>query len=220
MFHIRKYLKRFFEWDYALTLLTLVIIFIVPLLSQEYVSIVSKIVFTIIYLLAALTVLTYSKKFLYVSVGLIALEWISDILQLEILNMITNLFSIIFFILIVLIFVARIAQAKEVHIKVILKGINGYLLLILMFSVLANILIHSVPESFSYSLAVENSYGFSDILYYTVVTITTLGYGDFLPATALAKSLSALIAVTGQLYIAILVAMLVGKYIAQQHPKW
>jgi hypothetical protein len=52
-------------------------------------------------------------------------------------------------------------------------------------------------------------------IYYSFVTITTLGYGDITPTTDLANSLSFLEAVTGQLYIAILIARLVGIQIAQ-----
>ena len=52
-------------------------------------------------------------------------------------------------------------------------------------------------------------------LYYSLVTMTTLGYGDIVPVTAPARMLAGLQAVTGQLYIAVLVARLVGLHIAQ-----
>ena len=52
----------------------------------------------------------------------------------------------------------------------------------------------------------------SDYFYYTFITYTTTGYGDFLPRSPLSKSLAMLIGVTGQLYVAIIIAMLVGKY--------
>ena len=52
-------------------------------------------------------------------------------------------------------------------------------------------------------------------IYYSFVTITTLGYGDITPTTDLANSFSFLEAVTGQLYLAILIARLVGIQIAQ-----
>jgi hypothetical protein len=56
-------------------------------------------------------------------------------------------------------------------------------------------------------------------IYYSFVTITTLGYGDITPITDLANSFSFLEAVTGQLYIAILIARLVGIHIAQSMNK-
>jgi voltage-gated potassium channel Kch len=50
-------------------------------------------------------------------------------------------------------------------------------------------------------------------LYYSFVTLTTLGYGDVSPAVPLSRMLAALEALTGQLYIAVLVARLVALQI-------
>ena len=50
------------------------------------------------------------------------------------------------------------------------------------------------------------------MLYYSYVTLTTLGYGDVLPLTLTARIWSAAEAVTGVLYLAVLVARLVGMY--------
>jgi hypothetical protein len=58
-----------------------------------------------------------------------------------------------------------------------------------------------------------------NFLYYSFVTLTTLGYGDITPASSPARSLSTLEAVTGQLYIAILVARLVGLHIVHAGKK-
>ena len=50
--------------------------------------------------------------------------------------------------------------------------------------------------------------------YYSFITLTTLGYGDVTPVARWAVSLSALEAVVGQLYLAVLVARLVGIHTA------
>ena len=55
-----------------------------------------------------------------------------------------------------------------------------------------------------------------ELAYYSFVTLTTLGYGDITPATPYARALSNLEAIFGQFYIAILVAALVGIYIANR----
>ncbi len=57
---------------------------------------------------------------------------------------------------------------------------------------------------------------FHDYLYFSFVTLTTLGYGDIMPASALAKSTTVIIAVTGQLYLTILIALLVGKFLSRK----
>jgi hypothetical protein len=56
----------------------------------------------------------------------------------------------------------------------------------------------------------------SHFIYYSFVTMSTLGYGDITPISNSARSLSLLEAVVGQLYIAVLIARLVGMHIAQE----
>lgn len=56
----------------------------------------------------------------------------------------------------------------------------------------------------------------ADFLYYSFVTLTTLGFGDITPVTARARSLAVLEAVTGVLFVALLIARLVGMYSRQE----
>jgi voltage-gated potassium channel len=51
-----------------------------------------------------------------------------------------------------------------------------------------------------------------DLVFFSFVTLTTLGYGDITPVTALARSLAVLQSLVGVLYNAILVVRLVGLY--------
>ena len=51
--------------------------------------------------------------------------------------------------------------------------------------------------------------------YYSFITLATVGYGDVTPATPLARTLAWMEAITGQFYLAILVAGLVGFKVAQ-----
>ncbi len=56
---------------------------------------------------------------------------------------------------------------------------------------------------------------FPILLYYSFTTLTTLGYGDVTPVHPLARSLASVEAVAGPLYLAILVARLVGAHLSQ-----
>ena len=62
-----------------------------------------------------------------------------------------------------------------------------------------------------------NQYGFlnDNLSYFSFITLTTLGYGDILPLSPPAKSAASLEAIVGQLYIALLVARLVGLHTSQ-----
>lgn len=56
----------------------------------------------------------------------------------------------------------------------------------------------------------------NEFIYYSFVTLTTLGYGDVLPAANIAKTVSWLEAYIGQAYLTLLMAQLVGRYISRK----
>ena len=53
-------------------------------------------------------------------------------------------------------------------------------------------------------------------MYYSIVTLTTLGYGDVSPITGPAATIAYVEAIFGQLYIAIMIARLMGLYVAHE----
>ena len=98
-----------------------------------------------------------------------------------------------------------------------LNRIVGALCLFLLLGVLWAILFGLVelfdPAAFSYSARLPGD-PLEHFLYYSFITLTTLGYGDITPVHPVARTLAYLEAVTGQLYLAVLIAGLVGRHIA------
>ena len=99
-------------------------------------------------------------------------------------------------------------------------AVCGYLLLGLGWALVFSTLEHVSPGSFGDPLGTgaQNHAvlaGMPHLIYFSFTTLTTLGYGDVVPTSTLARSLSTLEAVLGQLYLALLVARLVGVRAAQ-----
>ncbi|NIO07386.1 MAG: hypothetical protein GTO40_05055 [Deltaproteobacteria bacterium] len=109
-----------------------------------------------------------------------------------------------------------IFRSKEVTRDVIYAAMAAYLLMALMWTFLYIFLELIQPASFNVSLDLEQRYQLV-FLYYSFVTITTLGYGDVTPVTEIARSISVLEAVVGQLYLVVIVAWLVGKYVPSKN---
>lgn len=61
----------------------------------------------------------------------------------------------------------------------------------------------------------SGSINLSDLVYFSYITLTTLGYGEIIPITASARSLAIIEAIVGVMYIAIIIARLVGMFIAK-----
>jgi len=67
------------------------------------------------------------------------------------------------------------------------------------------------PGSFTLAEGMGNDR--TTFFYFSLITMTSLGYGDVTPATDIARAISVYLVVFGQLYLAIQVAILVGKFI-------
>jgi hypothetical protein len=91
-------------------------------------------------------------------------------------------------------------------------GIAGYLLLGLLWAQAYALVETLYPGAFSGAITVAG--GHRGWMYFSFVTLTTVGYGDILPVHPAARSLAMLEAVTGPLYIAILLARLVSLAMA------
>jgi hypothetical protein len=99
--------------------------------------------------------------------------------------------------------------------QTISAAVAVYLLIALMWSFIYRLIENLYPASFAVAHAklegAENIY-----LYFSLVTITTLGYGDITPTGSQALSLAVLEAITGQIYLVVVVAWFVGLYVSRK----
>ena len=131
-------------------------------------------------------------------------------------------FSTVFFVFVIAVILRSMLSRGDVTVDVIFGAMSVYLLIGVTWTFIFAIVEISSPGSFDFgSLAseaiVSARHGELRFLsYFSLVTLSTLGYGDITPVTPLARSLASIEAVIGQLYIAVLVARLVGMHIAQR----
>ena len=110
----------------------------------------------------------------------------------------------------------HVLRSDEVTSESIFAALSVFLLLGMIWSMFYFGLESFQPGSFK-GLGTLGDYSGglgSSCLYYSYVTLTTLGYGDVTPVTSVARSLSYVEALMGQLFLAVLVARLVGMHIA------
>ncbi len=115
-----------------------------------------------------------------------------------------------------------IVRARRVTSELIFGAVSVYLMMGVVGALLFAVLDLWSPGSLRMpggaGSAVDDATQFSAVAYYSFVTLTTLGYGDITPVSRMARSLSTMEAVTGQLYLAVLVARVVGLHIAHSTP--
>ncbi len=117
-----------------------------------------------------------------------------------------------------------ILRAPSVNAEVLCASISAYLMLGLMWTMAYWLVDQLTPGgafSFNTNAGPRSINGFN-AFYFSFVTLSTVGYGDITPVSRIARWLAAMEAMTGLLYVAVLIARLVSLYSAPgptEHPE-
>jgi voltage-gated potassium channel len=195
---------------------TIITVFVIPVFPGVYLNLLFSIAITGIFFFAVLSLRNDKNSLIRISVFLTLALWVAFFSKFEIINNIFRALNFFFFIFLVLSLIKQVSSTATVTIKVIVDAITGYLLLGFAFSLIVAIISTKIPgaynTNFSANLDKDMLEPMQDNIYYTFMTFTTTGYGDISPTHPISKSLAVLISVSGQLYVAVIIAMLVGKY--------
>lgn len=105
-------------------------------------------------------------------------------------------------------------RTSVVTVEVLCASISAYLMLGLMWTVAYWLVDQMTPGgafSFNTERGVHSMNGFTGF-YFSFITLSTVGYGDITPVSRVARWLAAMEAITGLLYVAVLIARLVSLY--------
>lgn len=151
---------------------------------------------------------------IFLAVAGIILNILSVALDNDALHIISQLTLFVFLLLATFNTLRKVAVGNDISLNRIVGAVCVYLLLGVMWSIAYSVLEYSQPGSFKGLTELASPAWNPDWIYFSFVTITTLGYGDITPLTQTARSLSFTEAIVGQFYIAVLVAGLVSAYIS------
>jgi Ion channel len=127
--------------------------------------------------------------------------------------------TIVLLLILAVMVLLQVFKAGPVTSHRIQGAIVVYLLIGLAWAAAFELVHHVSPGAFhlpSGTSAPRPTHGF---LYFSFVTLTTLGYGDITPLHPVARSLAMVEAVTGQLYLTILIARLVSMQLESRRQK-
>jgi voltage-gated potassium channel len=109
-------------------------------------------------------------------------------------------------------------RAVRVTLDGIFASVVTYQLIGLLFAQIYTMLELANPGSLHLPDSVPTSGALVrlEMIYFSFVTLATLGYGDIVPDTSFARSVTVIEAVVGQFYVAVVVAVLVSAFVAQR----
>ncbi|NOZ23760.1 MAG: hypothetical protein GXP25_22005 [Planctomycetes bacterium] len=159
---------------------------------------------------------------LAVVIPMLILTGISNLVPSKPIDFVEHILFAIFFAFTMCVILRDVLSAGKITGHKIVGAICVYLFLGIIWGFLYSLTEMLSPGSFSAAgvtvtgdAAVPRRLYFSHITYYSFVTLSTLGYGDIVPVKPVSRMLSWMEAVTGQLYIAILIARLVALHVTQ-----
>ena len=145
---------------------------------------------------------------------MIVAVWISRFAPSTSLLLIGNIFGILFFGYTAFLILSFIFRAPRVSQDMIFAAIVVYFFLGLFWAGIYSVLEILAPGAFNIKTGSAESIS-SGFVYFSYTTLTTLGYGDIVPVSSPARSFANLEAIIGQLYLAVMIARLVGVYVSQ-----
>ena len=205
--------------------LSLVALQIVPAYFPETHGLLYRLMLVLI-LLSSLYLVVHSRRELLfgivLAIPIILTGWSMEILDENLRLYINSLLHIVFLSYISCYLLVYLFENSDVTKDMIFAAICLYFLLGLIWSLIYFMVELHFPGSFNITVPpniLDTQLLLEELGYYSYVTLTTLGFGDITPESRIARSWTTLEAIVGQLYIAVVMARLVGLHISRSLSK-
>ncbi|HET9061687.1 MAG TPA: potassium channel family protein [Candidatus Binatia bacterium] len=211
---LHRYLRHRFSWLFVSLLLT---IGAQPVADAFAPGVNPLEVLLAVNLLAAIGGAAHDRSFRVLLVLVIALgasRVITAAMGVEGLLPISHALWVLAGILATVATVRHALRATSVDTEHIFAALDAYLLAGLMFGVVYWVMDQHWHPAFG--APTDGDLALPEAIYFSFVTIATVGYGDIVPVGSAARSLAILEAVGGQMYLAVLVARLVGLHVVTE----
>ncbi len=153
--------------------------------------------------------------FIVLTLLTLALRWSALLFGGFGLELASAMATVVWIALAIAIVVTELFHQREVTTNMILGAIVAYFLAAVAFAYLFEILELLQPGSFAGIPQDASREQLGDaLIYFSLVSLTTVGYGDVVPVSGLARPLAVLESACGTLYLAVMIARLVGLHIA------
>lgn len=209
------------RFSFEILLSSMVLLLFIPSLFSGYLgNLFSRTLLTAI-LLACLYLVAHSRRDLTIGIVLaipaMVTNWLpGDLIGITSQMLIYALFKIAFLVYIIFKILNYLVRARRVNSEVISAAICLYMIIGLTWMFIYFSIVSIDPNAIN--LSADPAYTdrqtasvlINELLYFSYVTQTTLGYGDLSPVTGIARAFAMVQALVGQIYIAVVVARLVG----------
>lgn len=192
----------------------LLFVFIFPLFEKSAIKDGLMTTSYTLMLLSVVSIVEFKRRWIInLILVTVFLQWVLffiDYDQIPAIHYIAFLLSLVIFSYATARMIQQIIASKSIDTHLILATITGYLAIGVIFTMVNILVIYADPDAISF---VTNGENLGDIIYYSFITMTTIGFGDIAPVTQVAKGFAVFFGLAGQLYLTIIMAFIIGKYL-------
>lgn len=174
-------------------------------------------IFTTLILISSINAVSDDRRHLIIGaiiiIPAILFGWSTPFAKSEAIKVMATILQVLAFGIVAYYLLGYALRSERIDYQKIAAAVSVYLLLGVLWHDLYELINVLIPGSFNSDVLTS-----SDFLYYSFITLSTLGYGDITPVNGPAQALAYMEALIGQLYLTILVARLVGLHIAYTGP--
>lgn len=170
-------------------------------------------------LILSVYICSSNRKYLTISIVLGAPAILRSFFPGIEMEEISLMFNAAFFAFVIGILLHLLFTTTYVTKDVLSAALSVYFLVGILYGTIFMLLESFFPGSFALQQPLGDSTPYTafgqDLIYFSFVTLTTSGYGDIVPLSQPAKFLSILEAISGQIYLTVMIARLIGMHISQ-----
>ena len=212
-----------FRHRFAVLFILLFCVLLIPPYFEDsvWIGMFWRTLFTAVLLWALYTVAGSRRVLILAALVLlptISSTWLAEPGQEKALAYLDNVTNIIYFGLICFFLAHHILTTRRVTLEVIFASMCLYMILAILWAAIFTNLQLFYGDAFTFrglsalEAGIDQENLYREMIYYSFVTLSTLGYGDILPTNQVAQNWAAMEAMVGQFYVAIIIARLVGLY--------
>ena len=147
---------------------------------------------------------------LFIAAPFVLLDLIDMFFTHRYLMIVEYSFGTILYFYIIFLLLRNLLSYRVITANLIYCAISTYFLIGIMWAGIYTVLEGISPGSISGISKPE------DLIYFSFVTLTTVGFGDVAPLSILSRRLAVFEAAMGSIYMAVIIAMIVGRYMSMQ----
>ena len=199
-----------------------VLIFLMPLAAQQHPQ--AEILRALITLVLVAGVFASTRKrwvlvaSIALAVGASGTGWAADLLDSQMVSLVSYILALLNILFVIFVVSRVVLRRKEITTDAVCGGLSVFLLIGLAFMIIYGLVEYAEPGSFLVrgeameggKTLTRDPASFVQFLYFSLITLATVGYGDILAVRPLAQMLAATEGIIGQLFLAVVVARLVA----------